>query len=69
MCSRFEHAGGSKRWRDFSDFQVFRAVAAVFRRLSMHGIFLPRRGRKSSENGWKKRVVNLYLVFEADAEH
>jgi hypothetical protein len=62
-------AGGSKRQRDFPDFQRFWADATVFRRRSSHRDFLPGSSSKPLKNCWKKGVVNLYLVFQADDRH
>jgi hypothetical protein len=62
-------AGGSKRQRDFPDFQRFGRLQRLSDGLSSHGIFCPGRDQKSSKNCWKKGVVNLYLVFGADGGH
>jgi hypothetical protein len=62
-------AGGSRRQRDFPDFQRFGRLQLLSDGLSSHGIFLSRQGTKPSENCWKKGVVNLYLVFGAETGH
>jgi len=52
-----------------SVFQLFRAVAAVFRRFFSHAFAHVSAADQGAEISWQKRVVNLYLVFRTDADH
>jgi hypothetical protein len=62
-------AGGSKRWRDFPDFQRFGRSQPLSDGFSSHGIFLPRPRTKTLQKLLEKGVVNLYLVFGTDTGH
>jgi hypothetical protein len=62
-------AGGSRRWRDFPDFQRFGRLQPLSDGFSSHEVLGLRRGKNPPEFGWKKGVVNLYLVFETDGRH